>query len=76
MTTLTIRNVDTRTRDRLRVRAARRGHSMEAALRAIPADALARDDEETGLDLVRPIRARFAPFGEVVIPEHPGPPAL
>jgi plasmid stability protein len=71
MTTLTIRNIEARVKERLRVRAARHGHSMEAELRAILTDALAQDDEGTGLDLAEAIRARFAPFGDVELEPHP-----
>jgi antitoxin FitA len=39
MATLTIRNVDAAVKERLRVRAAQRGRSMEAELRAIVSEA-------------------------------------
>jgi plasmid stability protein len=48
---------------------------MEAELRAILTDALAQEDEGTGLDLAVSIRARFAPFGDVVLEHHPDAPA-
>ena len=61
---LTIRNLDPAIKERLRVRAARHGRSMEAEARAILADAVAppRALERT---LYERIRARFAPFGGV-----------
>jgi antitoxin FitA len=77
MPTLTIRNVDTAMKERLRVRAARHGHSMEAELRTILVDAL-RHDEDSAPNLAEVIRRRFAPLGGVELPDHPpvtvGPP--
>lgn len=51
MATLTIRGLDDETHARLRVRAAEHGRSMEAEVRAILEDILARPDpdEEYGL---------------------------
>jgi antitoxin FitA len=78
MPTLTIRNVDSTLKERLRVRAARHGHSMEAELRTILLEAL-RHDEDSAPNLAEVIRRRFAPFGGVELPEHSpvtvGPPA-
>ena len=68
VTTLTIRNVDAAVKEQLRVRAARRGHSMEAELRAILSDALGRDLEP---NLADRIRRRFAPLGGVDLEPHP-----
>ena len=70
MPTLTIRNVDSIVKERLRVRAARHGHSMEAQLRTILLEAL-RHDEDSAPNLAEVIRRRFAPFGGVDLPEHP-----
>lgn len=64
MATLTIRNVDTAVKEKLRVRAARNGRSMEAELRAIVADAIGATPQSE-LDLAEAIRRRFAPFGGV-----------
>lgn len=64
MTTLTIRKVDPGMRERLRVRAARNGRSMEAELRAILADTLT-EDRDTHPNLAEAIQQRFAPFGGV-----------
>lgn len=44
MATLTIRDLDDRVRDRLRVRAARNGRSMEAEVRAILAAEVQEED--------------------------------
>ncbi|MGH3500561.1 MAG: FitA-like ribbon-helix-helix domain-containing protein [Nocardioidaceae bacterium] len=61
MATLTVRGLDDRTRDRLRVRAAQHGRSMEAEVRAILHDLLAAPTQEQGLG--SRIHARFAPLG-------------
>jgi plasmid stability protein len=62
--TLTIRNIEPAVKEKLRVRAARNGHAMEAELRDILRDALAGDrNRET--NLAEAIRRRFAPFGGV-----------
>ena len=70
MPTLTIRNVDASLKERLRVRAARHGHSMEAELRTILLEAL-RHDEDSAPNLAEVIHRRFAPFGGVELPEQP-----
>ena len=62
MATLTIRNIDDRVKERLRVRAARHGCSMEAELRPILIEAVGRDDEREP-NLAEAIRQRFAPLG-------------
>jgi plasmid stability protein len=48
MATLTIRNVDAAVKARLRVRAARHGHSMEAEARTILSEAVAAESDEPG----------------------------
>lgn len=68
MSNLTIRNLDPAVKERLRVRAAEHGHSMEAEARRILAEALEPLKEgkpRTGLDLYNRIRARFEPLGGV-----------
>lgn len=70
MSSITIRKLDPAVKERLRVRAAERGHSMEAEARDILNDVLGMprttiSGEPTGLDLYKRIRARFAPFGEI-----------
>ena len=70
MTTLTIRNVDLSLKERLRVRAAMHGRSMEAELRSILRDALEADHAHEP-NLAESIRRRFAPLGGVELEEHP-----
>jgi plasmid stability protein len=65
MATLTIRNVDAPVKERLRLRAARHGRSMEAEARTILSEAVAADREEAEPNLVEAIRRRFAPLGGV-----------
>jgi plasmid stability protein len=45
MAAVTIRRLDDSVKERLRVRAAQHGRSMEAEIRAILADAVAEDDQ-------------------------------
>jgi len=71
MATLTIRNVDTTVKERLRVRAAQHGRSMEAELRAILLEAIGTEPKREA-NLAEAIRRRFAPFGGVEdIEAHP-----
>lgn len=73
MTTLSVRNVDPMLKERLRVRAAHNGRSMEAELRHIISDALAGNrGRET--NLAEAIRRRFAPLGGVDLEPHPRQP--
>ena len=74
MTTLTIRNVDPVVKNRLRVRAARNGRSMEAELRVIVSDAIGAQAHEE-VNLAEAIRRRFAPLGGVDDLE-PHPPVM
>ncbi len=74
MTTLTIRNVDAALKERLRLRAARHGRSMEAELRSILHGALDEDEDRTP-NLAEAIRRRFAPLGGVELEPHPPVPA-
>ena len=64
MATLTIRNVEVTVKERLRVRAARNGRSMEAELRAIVTEAVNGQPARES-NLADAIRRRFAPFGGV-----------
>jgi plasmid stability protein len=64
MASITIRNLDEQTKERLRVRAARRRRSMEAEARHILRTALAQSDEPSG-DLTAAIRRRFKAVGGV-----------
>ena len=64
MSTLTIRNIEPAVKERLRVRAARNGRSMEAELRTIITEAVGVDSPSE-VNLAEAIRRRFAPFGGV-----------
>ena len=68
--TLTIRNVDPALKETLRVRAARKGRSMEAELRHILRAALV-GEEAPRTGLATAIRNRIAPLGGVDLPEFP-----
>ena len=65
MATLTIRNLDAALKERLRVRAALHGHSMEAEVRQILQDTLKEPERPKAANLYQRIRARFAPLGGV-----------
>jgi antitoxin FitA len=79
---LNIRQLDPALKERLRVRAARNGRSMEAEARLIIREALAGAEKPraTGAELAESIRRRFAPLGGVEleppprepVPEPPG----
>lgn len=64
MATLTIRQLDDKTKSRLRVRAAHHGRSMEEEAREILRTALHEPAPRTE-NLAELIRRRFAPFGGV-----------
>jgi len=68
VSSITIRRLDPSVKERLRVRAAEHGHSMEAEARVIIQNALGLlpsdlPPKRTGADLVARIRARFEPLG-------------
>ncbi len=63
MATLTIRDLDEDLRAQLRVRAARHGRSMEAEVRAILRDALAKPQVSGGLGTR--VHQRFATLGGI-----------
>ena len=65
MTTLTIRNFHAGLKERLRMRAARHGRSMEAEARSILSEAVAGDRDQSEPNLAEAIRRRFAPLGGV-----------
>jgi plasmid stability protein len=73
MATLMIRQVEPHLKERLRLRAARHGRSMEAELREILRDAL-RSEEQVAPDLAEAIRRRFAPLGGVELQPFPPTP--
>jgi plasmid stability protein len=64
MASITIRNLDQRTKSRLRVRAAQHGRSMEEEARTLLRTAL-REDIVAGGNLADAIRARFRGLGGV-----------
>jgi plasmid stability protein len=68
MSSVTIRNLDPAVKDRLRVRAAQNGRSMEAELRAIVIEAVDAPARPPELNLYDRIRARFEPLGGVDLP--------
>ena len=74
MTTLSVRNVDPALKERLRVRAAHNGHSMEAELRDLLSAALSGDNSRE-INLADAIRRRFAPLGGVELEPNPPQPA-
>lgn len=64
MASITIRNLDEQTKERLRVRAAHQGRSMEDEARNILRTAVARQTA-TPRNLAQAIRDRFGPLGGV-----------
>lgn len=71
---ITIRNLPPGLKERLRVRAAEHGHSMEAEVRRILQTALA-SAHAPAPNLYERIRARFAPLGGVELDLPPREPA-
>jgi plasmid stability protein len=65
MSSITIRNLDPKIKERLRVRAAEHGHSMEAEARRILQTALAEPTLPPGRNLYERVRVRFARLGGV-----------
>jgi antitoxin FitA len=63
MSSITIRNLDPGVKERLCVRAAEHGHSMEAEARRILQTALKGPARAPAPNLNERIRARFAPLG-------------
>ena len=70
LSALSIRNLDDGVKERLRVRAARHGRSMEAEVRAILTDAVAEPGESP--DLFHTLMERFGELGgiELDLPPH------
>jgi len=75
MSSITIRKLDPTLKERLRVRAAEHGHSMEEEARRILRSALTRPARQTSPNLYDRIRRRFAPLGGVNIELPPREPA-
>ena len=75
MTTLTIRNVEPEVKERLRLRAARHGRSMESELRHILRDVLTAEERGAERNLADAIHRRFKPLGGADdIESHPSVP--
>jgi len=76
MSSITIRNLDPAIKERLRIRAAEHGHSMEAEVRRILQTTLKPTENPPVLNLYERIRARLAPLGGAddlqVPPREPG----
>ena len=75
MSSILIRQLDEETKRRLRIRAARQGHSMEQEAREILRRSLVSENSQ-GLHIVDEIRRRIAPLGGLdlpVIPRGPMP---
>ena len=75
MSSITIRKLDPVVKERLRVRAAEHGHSMEAEARQILRNGLdTPSDEETVGEFFERIHARFAALGgvELELPQRKG----
>ena len=74
MSSITIRNLDPAIKERLRVRAAEHGHSMEAEARRILQTTLVPSGRPPGRNLYERIQARFAPLGGVILDLPPRDP--
>jgi len=61
MAAVSVRDLDETVRERLRVRAAQHGRSMEAEIRAIPTDAVSAPTDPNGL--AQALLARFGDLG-------------
>ncbi len=70
MSSIVVRQLDEETKSRLRVRAARRGHSMEQEARDILKGALVSEGP-AHVHLVDAIRRRIQPLGGVDLPVIP-----
>ena len=71
MSSITIRNLDRSVKERLRVRAAEHGRSMEAEARRILQTALSNRGAPPTRDLYHRIHARFAKLGGVNVVAPP-----
>lgn len=74
MAAVSIRDLDDKVRERLRVRAARHGRSMEAEIRAILTEAVSETDDRPGL--FPTLVDRFGGLGgaELQVPPRATPP--
>ena len=73
MATITVRNLEEGLKQRLRIRAAEHGKSMEEEVRDILRAAL-KQQPATGEDLFRAIRARVEPLGGIELELPPREP--
>jgi plasmid stability protein len=73
MASITIRNLDEKTRRKFKIRAAVNGRSMGEEAREILNSALGQEPK-SGADLVESIRRRFAPLGGVELEPLPSEP--
>lgn len=73
MAAVTVRNLDDQVKERLRVRAAAHGRSMESEIRAILVDAVSEPDDREGLFTA--LLGRFGGIGgvELDLPERSTP---
>ena len=69
MAAVSVRDLDETVRERLRIRAAQHGRSMEAEIRAILTDAVSRPDDSPGL--AQAILTRFGDLGGVDLEPPP-----
>ena len=74
VSSITIRKLDPALKERLRVRAAESGHSMEAEARRILQAALSGSVRPPSRNLYERIHARFAPLGGVKLELSPREP--
>jgi plasmid stability protein len=75
MANMTVRNVEDETKQRLRLRAARHGNSLEAELRLILRDAALERDVPRRTNLYDAVRELVEPHGGFEIPIPPRQPA-
>jgi antitoxin FitA len=75
VSSITVRNLDPAIKERLRVRAAEHGHSMEAEARLILQTTLSPTGKVSGRNLYNRIHARFAALGGVDLEPPPREPA-
>lgn len=73
MAAISVRNLDDHVKERLRIRAARHGRSMESEIRAILEDAVR--EPRAGSDLFRALLERFDEIGgvELELPARSNP---
>ncbi len=75
MSSITIRNLDPAIKERLRIRAAQHGHSMEAEVRTILQTTLKEPEAPVARNLYERIRALVEPLGGIDLDLPPREPA-